>query len=291
MSWATMTKEEQLGHLERLVELLGERRPAKPGWKAELSEVGTVLWVPEHTNARLFVYATPGWEQRLDSDLGLVPVDVGDDTGSVLEGEPAVRVRWTGELEPDLALYLEALDELFAWVAEQERAKVSTDWLSQAGQHGPRRPRFAAACPKGHREGLQLRFVADAPFTVLPNGDGLDPTLEKPSEVEVQEPGSEPGVDSGVWCPECDEWYGESECIHPTDDLGNPEIADLGEQGRPEEEEEEDEEEEEEEPERTCEGCGAKGEGEGWGKTGDECDLCPTCFAAFKAEPPKGGGS
>ena len=38
---------------------------------------------------------------------------------------------------------------------------------------------------------------------------------------------------------------------------------------------------------RTCEGCGVCEHdlcADGWGRTGDECDLCESCFASFKAE-------
>lgn len=98
--------------------------------------------------------------------------------------------------------------------------------------------KYAAACPKGHAKGLQLRRPAD--FEVAgasPDGSMLDLASETaPASVDWEADG-EPGVTSGVWCPTCDGWYFEEECIHPADDAGNPIIPALGDAKADEEEE------------------------------------------------------
>ena len=103
----------------------------------------------------------------------------------------------------------------------------------------PKPPRFAAACPKGHREGLQLRRPADFPITGCDEDGDILETEEHPASVDWEADG-EPGVTSGVWCSACEEWFHESECVHPCDDAGNPELPELGEAGRQDEEEDED---------------------------------------------------
>lgn len=88
------------------------------------------------------------------------------------------------------------------------------------------RPRYALACPKGHAERLRLRVLVDAPPIVGADGE-LHPDLES-TECEPQPTGSMAGIDSGVWCPTCGEWYPESDCVHDADAAGNAIIPDLG---------------------------------------------------------------
>jgi hypothetical protein len=71
--------------------------------------------------------------------------------------------------------------------------------------------RSVAACPEGHAEGLVLRWVVDVPVVgPRPDGSGLE-VDEK--EFEVQEGDGVLGVDGGVWCPACEQWYEEEECV------------------------------------------------------------------------------
>jgi hypothetical protein len=73
--------------------------------------------------------------------------------------------------------------------------------------------RFVVACPRGHRENLLLRLVVDVPVVgARADGDGLKPDLTKP---EIQEGDGDLGVDGGVWCPACEDWYEEGECVRP----------------------------------------------------------------------------
>ena len=85
-------------------------------------------------------------------------------------------------------------------------------------------------CPKGHTEGLQVRRIFDCPVALVrPDELDFDDTRRvdfEPVDYDVRS--NEPGVDSGVWCPTCEEWFNEDECVHPLDDAGNPMIADLG---------------------------------------------------------------
>jgi hypothetical protein len=71
---------------------------------------------------------------------------------------------------------------------------------------------------------LVLRFVADAPFRLVKMGtfQYLEPMLTPAKCVEVQDVDSQPGVDGGVWCPICEEWYDEEDCLPALDDAGNP---------------------------------------------------------------------
>lgn len=75
-----------------------------------------------------------------------------------------------------------------------------------------------AACPKGHTD-LQIRFPCE--FKVIGVGGGTtlnDAYLEADllvvvdMDVEVDQH-QEPGITSGVWCPACEEWYRQHECI------------------------------------------------------------------------------
>ena len=79
--------------------------------------------------------------------------------------------------------------------------------------------KFRVACPEGHTRGLRLRFVADAPIRLVQSRDlrYLEPSLSPSTCVEVQAVESEPVVDGGVWCPFCDAWYAEEDCIQPLD--------------------------------------------------------------------------
>jgi hypothetical protein len=96
-------------------------------------------------------------------------------------------------------------------------------------KRAPAARRWAACCPKGHEKDLQLRRPADFKITgVAGAGDYLECEESEPESVDWEEDGT-PGVVSGVWCPTCDEWYLESECLHACDDAGNPEIPSLGE--------------------------------------------------------------
>ena len=72
------------------------------------------------------------------------------------------------------------------------------------------------ACPEGHTDGLQLRVVADAPIRLVDAGDlhYLEPVLVPGECVEVVDVEGQPGVDGGVWCPTCDEWFEADACIH-----------------------------------------------------------------------------
>jgi hypothetical protein len=71
--------------------------------------------------------------------------------------------------------------------------------------------RFVAACPQGHRANLLLRLVVDVPVVgARADGSGLEPDLTK---AEVQEGEGDLGVDGGVWCPACEEWYEEEDCV------------------------------------------------------------------------------
>lgn len=81
-----------------------------------------------------------------------------------------------------------------------------------------------AACPKGHTDELRLRFVADAPLRLVDLGRlrYLEPILTPAKHVEVQAVDSQPGIDGGVWCPTCEEWYEEGECFSPLDDADSP---------------------------------------------------------------------
>jgi hypothetical protein len=72
-----------------------------------------------------------------------------------------------------------------------------------------------------------MRRPADFKVTgVSPCGTFLESELNT-DDVDWEADGT-PGVTSGVWCPKCEEWYSERECIHPVDDLGNPIIPSLG---------------------------------------------------------------
>jgi hypothetical protein len=67
-------------------------------------------------------------------------------------------------------------------------------------------------CPKGHSN-LQLRCIVDFPAHLSADGEGLEPDLSAPADVDM---GDTLGVDCGAWCPECEEWYWPDECLaHP----------------------------------------------------------------------------
>jgi len=76
-------------------------------------------------------------------------------------------------------------------------------------------PEFHVACPEGHTDELRVRFVSDAPLRPVDLGAFrcLEPVLTPAKRVEVVDVDGQPGVDSGVWCPTCEEWYRERECI------------------------------------------------------------------------------
>lgn len=84
--------------------------------------------------------------------------------------------------------------------------------------------KHAIACPKGHTKDLLLRVVVDCP--VILGGAGIEPALSE--DCEIQPPSGSIGCDDGIWCPHCEEWYDDSECVWPADDAGNPIIDDLG---------------------------------------------------------------
>lgn len=117
-----------------------------------------------------------------------------------------------------------------------------TGWACECGAGFPARPfaapapapapaappKFAHACPNGHRE-LQLRAVIDLDVA----GAGED-SLECSTDLlweDVDRCGGTKGIDGGVWCPACDEWFEEEECIWPADDAGNPIVEGLGDAG------------------------------------------------------------
>lgn len=72
------------------------------------------------------------------------------------------------------------------------------------------RERFEIACPNGHREGLLLRCVVDYVIVGVTKDGVIDFDKAKPM---IQEPGETIGVDSGVWCPACDEWFEADDCL------------------------------------------------------------------------------
>lgn len=89
-------------------------------------------------------------------------------------------------------------------------------------------PKFAHACPNGHRE-LLLRAVIDLEVTGA-DEDSLECSTDLLRE-DVDRCGGTKGIDGGVWCPACDEWFEEEECIWPADDAGNPIVDGLGDAG------------------------------------------------------------
>lgn len=78
-----------------------------------------------------------------------------------------------------------------------------------------KRSQRVLACPQGHRDDLLLRLVVDVPAML--DGGVVNGHLSDESQIDVVEGGGTPGVDGGVWCPTCEEWYEESDCIHPAD--------------------------------------------------------------------------
>lgn len=99
------------------------------------------------------------------------------------------------------------------------------------------KPTHALACPEcGNRDDLQVRMIVDVPAVLVEDVGGgfVDGKLDDVDAIEQPEVDGEPGVDDGVWCPRCESWSHRSECVHPVDDAGNPEIPSLGE--RPERE-------------------------------------------------------
>lgn len=247
MSWATWSFEQRREALEQLVEeapAAWERLPSEQrgGWELDREgQAGSLLFCRE--GLPLCLYATPGWEQYAEdgADLCVVPAEGHDAEGTVLE-PPPLRVEWTGVLAADLQLFFAALEPLFRWAE---------------GKPEEKRPRFVAACPKGHAD-LQLRRPADFQVSGASADGSFLELLDEDRPVSVDwEADGEQGVTSGCWCVECGEWYAESECIHPADDAGNAELPDLGE-------------------EDTC-GCGDEEE---CGEPAPNGHLCEACSGA-----------
>jgi hypothetical protein len=74
------------------------------------------------------------------------------------------------------------------------------------------KPRFVVACPNGHTEDILVRCVVD--FPAIASTDGRT-VLADESKPEIQDAGSSLGVDSGLWCPTCEEWWDEEDAVRP----------------------------------------------------------------------------
>ena len=70
--------------------------------------------------------------------------------------------------------------------------------------------KYELACPQGHDD-LIVRCVVDYPAILAADGSCAIPDLS--STPDIQERGGSLGVDAGVWCPTCEEWYWETDCV------------------------------------------------------------------------------
>jgi hypothetical protein len=91
---------------------------------------------------------------------------------------------------------------------------------------GADRIRYVAACPEGHVDDLQLRRPCDFAVRKELRGPYVEADFRRGTPDE--EADGEVGVTCGVWCPACEQWFDEEDCVHEADENGQPILLDPG---------------------------------------------------------------